>query len=125
MSTHPVGDGGETRTHSALITHDGFQDRSPPILGSTPPYWSVGLDLNQQRFLCHDFTDRFLHQFGYLPKFAPQILTKYLYVFNPCPLQFGFVLKTILLRFPCSSMSFIGITYIFIFLSAQNKRSNG
>ena len=35
------GDGGETRTHRTLITSDGFQDRSPPILGSTPPSFVI------------------------------------------------------------------------------------
>ena len=29
--------------------------------------WWAGLELNQQRFLRHGFTDRFLHQFGYRP----------------------------------------------------------
>ena len=29
--------------------------------------WWAGLDLNQQRFQCHGFTDRLLQPFAYLP----------------------------------------------------------
>ena len=41
--------------------------------------WWAGLDLNQQRFSCHGFTVRFLHQFGYRPikaRFPPSSRSK-------------------------------------------------
>lgn len=72
------GGGSRTRTHKPLITANSFQDCSPHLLGSIPPYGKGGGSRTHSAHKRNGFTDR--------PD-SPTSALPYMYVVKVTPLQ--------------------------------------